>query len=1121
MSPLFRKRGRSGSESGSLPPSQVEPYLRRLYLESRKTIFLILLGEAQPDQEPFPADPERVNEILRQIEGVIANDEHLGSCRARLGERFPGRLAVLLNLADEDDQLYPLDRLRESIRNHVRLHQESLSGQALGAEDQRALEELKGSSRLQQQLAYLVRYTPGKWLLEQEIPVILESRRRRLKESGPNAAAREATFSPHQDSYAWSRDTGRLSGLCLSGGGIRSATFNLGILQGLASRDLLRRFDYCSSVSGGGYIHQWLAAWIKREEAHFPAAKDSPGLDTVCRRLIPQPNPGCTPIPAEPIRWLRRYSNYLTPETGLLSADLWVTVAIWIRNTVLNQVVLIASLLWLLMVPHVFLIRRFTSQLVTIAEQPQTAPGTHLARLIFNLLILALLMWSSIRVVRRLAEGLLAARKKVDTEPRLTERDLRRDVILPSMVIAIVISCFGFWFALPGVTPLAQLLGLCAVSICGLTALNVAVTWAGGAPEVRRAAGRTFGLRGSAAFALVAVLGALVGTAGLVAARNTFVTGSPVQLGLTAQNPPGAGAETMKAPAQPNPSAKPAASPAATVAAEAEAEPLCSEPDMGWRTVLVFGPLIVMVIPFISVVVNCGLIGHDFEDWVLEWLARVRAWITLYSMLWVVVVGIAFFGHYVLNLIAAHHAWIKWPVIASWLMTTAASVLAGKSARTGGEDSSAGTGMKILTAVGPPVYVLGLLTVLAWAVDEGICRLELYTALLPVSERYLIFCAVALFPLAVFLLFGWKVDVNQFSMHSYYRNRLARCFLGASNTGRDPDPLTGFDSRDVAGLRVSRFQPCHGYTGPLPVFCAALNISVGEDLAWQERKAASFSFSPVLSGYYIPWTGLRYKGQLSYNGFVPTDRFAYVGGGINVSTAAAISGAAVSPNWGYHTSPPMAFLLTMFNVRLGWWLENPRRSWLAFDPDGNPPPGRTPYPRPSFAPAQLFQELIGQVGDDREFVYLTDGGHFDNMGLYELVRRRCYQIVICDAEEDVGPVFQGIGMAIRKCRIDFGVEIDLDLQKLACDAQSRMSKVHWITGTIRYPETGTAPCGTILYIKSSITGDESGDVLNYRLQDTAFPQDSTADQWFSESQFESYRRLGQKVIDECPYLDRM
>jgi hypothetical protein len=458
--------------------------------------------------------------------------------------------------------------------------------------------------------------------------------------------------------------------------------------------------------------------------------------------------------------------------------------------------------------------------------------------------------------------------------------------------------------------------------------------------------------------------------------------------------------------------------------------------------------------------------------------------------------------------------------LGTWVLTTAGSVLAGKSSSSSGEPGATEKSrvMNILITVGPAVYILGLLLLLAWSTQEALAMAGISNHVMSVGKLSAALCLVVLVPAGIFLLFGWRVDINEFSMHSYYRNRLARCYLGASNPKRDPDPLTGFDTGDVESLRLSSFLPSQGYTGPLPVFCASVNISVGEDLAWQERKAASFAFSPVLSGYHVPWTGGRYTGRLSYNGFVPTERFAYPDGGIHVSTVAAISGAAISPNWGYHTSPPMAFLLTMFNVRLGWWLPNPRRSYLAFDPKGLPPEKVDPFPRPKFAPKQLLRELLGQIGDDRDFVYLTDGGHFDNMGLYELVRRRCYEIVICDAEEDTGPVFEGIGMAIRKCRIDFGAEIDLDLNQLATDAATKVSKVHWILGSIRYPETGKEKAGTILYIKSSITGKEAGDVYNYRLQHTPFPQDSTLDQWFTESQFESYRRLGQQVVDQCPYL---
>ena len=160
-------------------------------------------------------------------------------------------------------------------------------------------------------------------------------------------------------------------------------------------------------------------------------------------------------------------------------------------------------------------------------------------------------------------------------------------------------------------------------------------------------------------------------------------------------------------------------------------------------------------------------------------------------------------------------------------------------------------------------------------------------------------------------------------------------------------------------------------------------------------------------------------------------------------------------------------------------------------------------------------------------MYLTDGGHFDNMGLYELVRRRCHKIVICDAEEDEGYTYEGIGDAIRKCRIDFGAEIELDLSPTSPNIKSHLSAAHIFRGTIRYPETPSDKKGDVLYIKASLTGkppapgekgieelpDAPGDVQNYKLQHPHFPHDSTAEQWFTESQFESYRRLGQSIVD--------
>jgi hypothetical protein len=211
---------------------------------------------------------------------------------------------------------------------------------------------------------------------------------------------------------------------------------------------------------------------------------------------------------------------------------------------------------------------------------------------------------------------------------------------------------------------------------------------------------------------------------------------------------------------------------------------------------------------------------------------------------------------------------------------------------------------------------------------------------------------------------------------------------------------------------------------------------------------------------------------------------------------------------GYHTNPATSFLMTVFSVRLGWWLCNPRK----LNEDGTKlGSGETfPPPSPHFSLHGLVNELLGRTTDTSGYVYLSDGGHFDNMGLYELVRRRCRYIVICDSEEDAELKFEGIGMAIRKCRIDFGAEVDMDLRLLQRSKDTLYSGAHCVVGTITYPKDPPSS-GIVVYIKSTLTGDEPADVLNYKKQDSAFPHDSTTNQWFTESQFESYRRLGHHV----------
>ena len=185
----------------------------------------------------------------------------------------------------------------------------------------------------------------------------------------------------------------------------------------------------------------------------------------------------------------------------------------------------------------------------------------------------------------------------------------------------------------------------------------------------------------------------------------------------------------------------------------------------------------------------------------------------------------------------------------------------------------------------------------------------------------------------------------------------------------------------------------------------ALNVVSTKRLAWQERKAESFTVTP------------RHCGS-AYLGFRPSDEYGERPGrgGITLGTAMAISGAAASPNMGYHSSPSVTLLLALFNVRLGWWLGNPGECGdKSYQTDG-----------PKWAAKPLFFEAFGQTTDESRYVYLSDGGHFENLGLYEMVRRRCRFIVAIDAGCDPDFAFEDLGNAVRKIYIDLGIRIRFD-----------------------------------------------------------------------------------------------
>jgi hypothetical protein len=224
--------------------------------------------------------------------------------------------------------------------------------------------------------------------------------------------------------------------------------------------------------------------------------------------------------------------------------------------------------------------------------------------------------------------------------------------------------------------------------------------------------------------------------------------------------------------------------------------------------------------------------------------------------------------------------------------------------------------------------------------------------------------------------------------------------------------------------------------------------------------------------------------------------------GISLGTAVTISGAAASPNMGYHSSPIIGLIMTLFNVRLGAWLGNPGKAG-----------GKTwREAGPRSAIGSLVKEALGLTSDKSDYVYLSDGGHFENLGIYEMVLRRCRTIVVLDSGCDEKFTYEDLGNALRKIRIDLKIPITFGEQGNMPSADPRK---RCFTATIHYSamDAGCAD-GELLYIKPMILGTEPPDVASYHSSHLSFPHQSTSEQWFDESQTESYRMLGMHTIDE-------
>lgn len=807
-------------------------------------------------------------------------------------------------------------------------------------------------------------------------------------------------------------------------------------MQALAHLGLLGRFDYLSTVSGGGYTGGWLSAWLHRAGAQH--------RDAVFRAMDPSRSWSSDQgSEAPPVGYVRRTCQYLAPSGGMLSADFWTVLATMARNLVLNWMVLLPLVAAALLVPRVFY---SVSEALEVIGQGYGADAK----------VAPLAGWACLtqsRAPLSLMGVALAGYSVAIVYIALVVAGVGRQwsqarflvwCLLPLMVGAAASALF--WDSYP-----------CSLNLWWMVGLSA------GIPTM---AWLLLGLRGPLRWrTLLASLlsGPILGAGLYWFSEFPFgVNGISEQL---------------------------------------------------YTVVAVPSTLLTVLV---TIAVFVGLASRDLSDAALEWWSRCAAWIAIGMTGWLAAAGIVLYAsegvgwvaHAVTAAIGVDHGWSTTAVS---VLLPLLSSLAGLAARTGGTPGQSPSALRsAVQSIALPLVLLLLLSGIGWVSLRAVQALEYHTYVVDAAEQP---CSALTSPkiivdvaggtrpachaiggglgesllfgggcLAFGLFMGMFVPANRFSLHGMYRQRLIRTFLGASRTDRQPDPFTGFDDRD--DLRVSDLAEVR----PLHILNATLNAVSSTSIGRHQRQSQAFDFTPLHVGNSE--VGYRRAAEYGSDG-------GGQGTGLSLGMAMSVSGAAAASSMGMYSSKPRAFLLTLANARLGLWFGNPRdqSSWRRSDP----PSGVGP----------VLRELLGLTTDHNPYVYLSDGGHYENLGLWSMVARRCRFIVVSDAGCDPDYGFDDLANAVRRIRLDLGISIDFPTLNMTKAGQGS-GNAHGAVGTIHYSDVDGpgAPDGQILYLKATLSGDESIDIVNFARTDTSFPHDSTSDQFFDEARFESYRALG-------------
>jgi hypothetical protein len=376
-----------------------------------------------------------------------------------------------------------------------------------------------------------------------------------------------------------------------------------------------------------------------------------------------------------------------------------------------------------------------------------------------------------------------------------------------------------------------------------------------------------------------------------------------------------------------------------------------------------------------------------------------------------------------------------------------------------------------------------------------------------------LFCRLLIIFVPIVLLF----QANAYSLHQFYKDRLSTAFLfhpTAADDAGQPLPLTSFKLSQITT------DYC-----PYPIVNTALNVQGSREANRRGRNADFFTFTPDYIGSDLTLFAQTRTPAIpptpATPGMPPTPVMERVDPRLDLGSAMAISGAALSANMGSNTVRWLSPTLALLNIRLGYWLRNPRHlaslRWKVIRPLQD-------FIYRVIGKFFLFVEMFNFLHENSPFVFLSDGGHIENLGIYQLLKRGCRLIIAVDAEADPEISCASLLKVERYARIDLGIRIILPWEEIALrnretnlavdpatpEEAKRHHGPHCAVGRILY-EDGQQ--GVLLYFKSSLSGDEKDYLLDYKKRNRDFPHETTGDQFFTEEQFEAYRALGYHVVE--------